>query len=140
MRPQAFEILFLGFTSLSLFPAFIKRYGKAKQHVGISSVMPSFLNHMSDFESACTCGLRCWIQVLHCGRLSNFSVQDDRWTCNTNGMNFNEGNNEQPCVPDAHGFSSLTVNSSQKRQEVEEMVFRERYFETRGPTSVLDWS
>ena len=34
--------------------------------------------------------------------------------CNTNGMNFNEGNNEQPCVPDAHGFSSLTVNSSQK--------------------------
>ena len=55
--------------------------------------------------------------------------------CNTNGMNFNEGNNEQPCVPDAHGFSSLTVNSSQKRQEVEEMVFRERYFETRGPTA-----
>ena len=54
--------------------------------------------------------------------------------CNTNGMNFNEGNNEQPCVPDAHGFSSLTVNSSQKRQEVEEMVFSERYFETRGPT------
>ena len=53
---------------------------------------------------------------------------------NTNGMNFNEGNNEQPCVPDAHGFSSLTVNSSQKRQEVEEMVFSERYFETRGPT------
>ena len=55
--------------------------------------------------------------------------------CNTNGMNFNEGNNEQPCVPDAHGFSSLTVNSSQKRQEVEEMVFSERYFETRGPTA-----
>ena len=45
-------------------------------------------------------------------------------------MNFNEHNNEQPCVPDAHGFSSLTVNSSQKRQEVEKMVFRERYFET----------
>ena len=46
-------------------------------------------------------------------------------------MNFNEGNNEQPCVPDAHGFSSLTVNSSQKRQEVGEMVFSERYFENR---------
>ena len=70
----------------------------------------------------CTCGLRCWIQAL-------------QTSPNTNGMNFNEGNNEQPCVPDAHGFSSLTVNSSQKRQEVEEMVFSERYFETRGPTA-----
>ena len=93
-----------------------------------------FFLEIMTFKSA-RAVLRCWIQVFHCGRLSNFSVQDDRWTCNTNGMNFNEGNNEQPCVPDAHGFSSLTVNSSQKRQEVEEMVFSERYFETRGPTA-----